>query len=115
MAWGYFNNGLKAFVIIITYVFAKPSIEDSLDDTTGFVFYYIFQKATSTSIARATRLTAIILLPVIFSKILFNASTSRQTFASARDQGLPFANWIGKVDAKRDIPVNAIALSYVIS
>lgn len=113
MAWGYFSNGLMAIVMIVTYLFATPSVEDSLDNATGFPFLYVFQKATS--IAGANGLTAIILLPVIFSNILFNASTSRQTFAFARDQGLPFAKWIGKVDAKRKIPVNAIVLSCVIS
>ncbi|CDM32283.1 hypothetical protein DTO013E5_3522 [Penicillium roqueforti] len=113
MAWGYFSNGLMAIVMIITYLFATPSVEDSLNDATGFPFLYVFQKATS--IAGTNGLTAIIILPVIFSNILFNASTSRQTFAFARDQGLPFAKWIGKVDAQRQIPVNAIALSCVIS
>ncbi|CAI7575162.1 unnamed protein product [Penicillium glandicola] len=113
MAWGYFSNGLMAIVLIVTYLFATPSVEDSLNDATGFPFLYVFQNATST--AGVNGLTAIILLPVIFSNILFNAATSRQTFAFARDQGLPFSNWIGKVDAKRKIPVNATALSCIIS
>lgn len=113
IAWGYFSNGLMAIVLIITYLFATPSVEDSLNDTTGFPFLYVFQTATST--AGTNGLTAIILLPVIFSNILFNASTSRQTFAFARDHGLPFSKWIGKVDANRKIPVNAIALSCAIS
>jgi amino acid transporter len=113
IAWGYFSNGIMAIVLIITYLFATPSVEDSLNDPTGFPFLYVFQKATST--AGVNGLTAIILIPVIFSNILFNASTSRQTFAFARDKGLPFAKWIGKVDTDRKIPVNAIGLSCIIS
>ena len=113
IAWGYFSNGIMAIVLIITYLFATPSVEDSLNDPTGFPFLYVFQNATST--AGVNGLTAIILLPVIFSNILFNASTSRQTFAFARDKGLPFAKWIGKVDVDRKIPVNAIGLSCIIS
>ncbi|KAJ5089554.1 hypothetical protein N7532_008238 [Penicillium argentinense] len=113
IAWGYFSNGIMATILLITYLFATPSVEDSLDDVTGFPFLYVFKQATS--VAGVNGLTAIILLPVIFSNILFNASTSRQTFAFARDKGLPFSRWIGKVDAKRRIPVNAIVLSCIIS
>jgi amino acid transporter len=60
-------------------------------------------------------LTAIILIPVIFSNILFNASTARRTYAFARDNGLPFGDWLSKVDPKRKIPVNAIGVSCFIS
>jgi amino acid transporter len=113
IAWGYFSNGIMATVLLVTFLFATPSVKDALDDITGFPFLYVFKNATST--AGVNGLTAIILIPVIFSNILFNASTSRQTFAFARDNGLPFSRWIGKVDAKRQIPVNAIALSCIIS
>ncbi|RHZ53567.1 putative GABA permease [Aspergillus thermomutatus] len=113
IAWGYFSNGVMAIVIVISFLFAIPSVDDALSDNTGFPFIYVFKNATS--VAGVNGLTAIILLPVIFSNILFNASTSRQTFAFARDKGLPFARWIAKVDPKRKIPVNAIALSCIIS
>ncbi|KAH1486697.1 hypothetical protein LV164_008420 [Aspergillus fumigatus] len=113
IAWGYFSNGVMAIVVVISFLFAIPSVEDALDDATGFPFIYVFKNATS--VAGVNGLTAIILIPVIFSNILFNASTSRQTFAFARDKGLPFARWIAKVDPRRKIPVNAIALSCIIS
>ncbi|KAJ5331410.1 hypothetical protein N7476_001193 [Penicillium atrosanguineum] len=111
--WGYLLNGIMAAILLITYLFATPSVEDSLNDITGFPFLYVFKQATST--AGVNGLTAIVLLPVIFSNVLFNAATSRQTFAFARDNGLPFSRWIGKIDKKRQIPVNAIALSCIIS
>lgn len=113
IAWGYFSNGIMAAILLIAYLFATPSVEDSLNDATGFPFIYVFREATS--VAGVNGLTAITLLPVIFSNILFNASTSRQTFAFARDNGLPFSRWIGKVDPKRKIPANAILLSCIIS
>ncbi|EED17336.1 GABA permease, putative [Talaromyces stipitatus ATCC 10500] len=113
IAWGYFSNGLMAVVVLIAYLFSMPSVDDALNDATGFPFLYVFENAVST--AGVNGLTAIILLPVIFSNILFNASTSRQTFAFARDKGLPFSKWISKVDEKRKIPVNAIVLSCIIS
>ncbi|KAL4882460.1 amino acid/polyamine transporter I [Aspergillus karnatakaensis] len=113
IAWGYFTNGIMAIILLIAYLFSIPSVEDALSDPTGFPFLYVFKNAVST--AGVNGLTSIILIPVIFSNIFFNASTSRQTFAFARDRGLPFADWIARVDPSRRIPVNAIALSCVIS
>ncbi|KAJ5512918.1 Amino acid/polyamine transporter I [Penicillium fimorum] len=113
MAWGYFINGIMAAILLVAYLFATPSVEDSLNDITGFPFLYVFKQATNT--AGVNGLTAIILLPVIFSNIMFNASTSRQTWAFARDKGLPYSRWISEIDPKRKIPVNAIALSCIFS
>ncbi|KAL4865340.1 hypothetical protein BDV12DRAFT_211109 [Aspergillus spectabilis] len=113
ITWGYLTNGLMAIILLIAYLFSIPSVEDALSDSTGFPFLYVFKNAVST--AGVNGLTSIILIPVIFSNIFFNASTSRQTFAFARDRGLPFAQWISRVDPRRKIPVNAIALSCVIS
>jgi amino acid transporter len=113
ITWGYIGNGLLALVLLITYLFSIPSLEDALADPSGFPFIYVFKNSVST--AGINGLTALILIPVIFSNILFNASTARQTYAFARDRGLPFARWISKVDPRRKIPVNAIALSCIIS
>ena len=113
MYCGYFSNGIMAAIILVAYLFATPSVEDSLGDASGFPMLYAFKQMTST--AGVDGLTAIILLPVIFSNIMFNASTSRQTWAFARDEGLPFSGWISKIDTKRKIPVNAIGLSCLIS
>ncbi|KAL4996450.1 amino acid/polyamine transporter I [Aspergillus recurvatus] len=113
IAWGYFTNGIMAIILLIAYLFSIPSVDDALSDETGFPFLYVFKNAVST--AGVNGLTSIILIPVIFSNIFFNASTSRQTFAFARDRGLPFADWIAHVDHQRKIPVNAIFLSCLIS
>ncbi|KAL4976273.1 amino acid/polyamine transporter I [Aspergillus desertorum] len=113
IAWGYFTNGIMAIILLIAYLFSIPSVDDALSDETGFPFLYVFKNAVST--AGVNGLTSIILIPVIFSNIFFNASTSRQTFAFARDRGLPFADWIARVDPRRKIPVNAIFLSCLIS
>lgn len=113
IAWGYFGNGILALVIIVGFLFALPSVPDALSDSTGFPFLYVFKQIFPTS--GVNGLTATILIPVIFSNILFNASTARQTYAFARDRGLPFAKWISWVDPKRRIPVRAIALSCLVS
>ncbi|KAJ6129380.1 hypothetical protein N7512_002160 [Penicillium capsulatum] len=114
IAWGYIGNGILALVVIIGLILAMPlPLSDALEDDTGFPFLYVFRKTVSK--AGVNGLTAIILIPVIFSNILFNASTARQTYAFARDNGLPFARWLSYVDPRRHIPVRAIALSCLIS
>ena len=42
------------------------------------------------------------------------ASTTRQTFAFARDRGLRFSNWVSAAYLTQEIPVNAMALSCLI-
>ena len=113
IAWGYVANGILALVFMVTYLFALPSVEDALNDPTDFPFIYVFRNAISTPGVNA--LTSVILVLVIASNISFNASASRQTFSFARDKGLPFANWLSAVDAKKHIPANAILTSCLIS
>ena len=43
IAWGYFSNGIMAIVLLIAYLFALPSVEDALNDNTGFPFLYVFK------------------------------------------------------------------------
>lgn len=112
IVWGFAINGLLGIIMAITVLFATPSLNDALNDPTGFPIIYVFKQATST--AGVNGLTACILVPVILSTILFNVSTARQTFSFARDKGLPFSSWISKIDPKRKIPVNAIMLSCMI-
>lgn len=114
IAWGYIGNGILALIIVIGLILAMPlPLSDALKDDSGFPFLYVFRRTLST--AGVNGLSAIILIPVIFSNILFNASTARQTYAFARDRGLPFAQWLSYVDPRRRIPVRAIAVSCLIS
>jgi amino acid transporter len=113
ITWSFFGNAILALVALITMLFATPSVQDSLDDSSGFPLIYVFKQATNVN--GVNGLMAIILIPVILSNILFNASTARQTFSFARDKGLPFSNWMAKVDETRKLPVNSIIITCVIS
>ena len=113
MVWSYFGNGIVALIFLITYLFSIPSVEDALNDESGFPFIYVFSNAVS--IAGVNALTILVLILVIFSNVSFNASTSRQTFAFARDKGLPFYTWISRVSPTKELPVNAVILSCVLS
>ncbi|KAK2776549.1 hypothetical protein FQN52_003446 [Onygenales sp. PD_12] len=113
ISWGYIINGILALVFMVSYIFAIPSVEDALEDPSGFPFIYVFRNAVSVSGVNA--LTVIVLVLVIASNISFNASASRQTFSFARDKGLPFARWLSAVHPTKHIPANAILISCVIS
>jgi amino acid transporter len=62
-----------------------------------------------------TALTIIVLIIVIAANISWNASTARQTFAFARDGGLPFSRWISHVNTTKQLPVNSIILTCTIT
>ena len=109
----YVLNAILGFILLIAYLFSIPSVEDALNDPSTYPFIYVFRNALPTSGVNA--LTILVLILVIASNISFNASTARQTFAFARDNGLPFAKWISHVNPKKQIPANAIALSCIIT
>jgi len=111
--WSYVGNGIMAIIFLITYLFSIESVDDALADPTGYPFIYVFKTAVST--AGVNGLTIMTLIIVIAANVSFNASTARQTFAFARDEGLPFSKWIGKVHPTRMIPANAIALTCIIT
>ena len=113
MFWSFILNGILGIILLITYLFCIQSIEDALNDPSTYPFLYVFRNAVSTSGVNA--LTILLLILVIASNISFNASTARQTFAFARDRGLPFARWISHVDPARQIPANAVTLSCLIT
>lgn len=91
----YVVNGFMGLILLITYLFCIPSIDDALSDATGYPFLYVFRSSMSTGAVNA--LTALVLVLVAASNIDFGTSASRQAYAFARDNGLPFSNWISWV------------------
>jgi choline transport protein len=97
MVWSFYLNALVGFIVLITFLFALPSIDDVLDPTknvSGFAFVYVLQQA---SYKGAIPLIVMILAVMLTGSIDSNASTSRQTFAFARDGGLPFGSFLARV------------------
>jgi len=98
--------------MLITYCFCLTDVEAALTSRSGFPYIYVFQTGTG-SVGGAIGLTSIILILGIAGATSFFASTSRQTFAFARDKGLPGYKWIGRVHPTLLIPLNAILVTYV--
>lgn len=99
----YVVNGFMGLILLITYLFCIPSVDDAIGDPTGYPFLYVFRSHMSVGAANA--LTALVLVLVISSNIDFNASASRQAFAFARDKGLPFSSWISHVNNPPPFPL----------
>lgn len=112
--WSYILNGGVAFIVMVSFLFAIPSIEDVLNpdsNPSGFPVIYVLQNC---SYDGAIPLIAIILLVMLTGVIDSNASTSRQLFAFARDGGLPFQGWISNV-ARETVPQNAVFITCAIT
>ncbi|KAJ9634367.1 hypothetical protein H2199_009025 [Coniosporium tulheliwenetii] len=113
MMWSYMMNGTLGFITLTTLLFSIPDVEVAIDDPTGYPFLWVFQQSMPTRGTNA--LTIIVLALVIASNISFNASTSRLTYAFARDKGLPFSDWIAHVHPKLKVPVNSVVLTCLIT
>jgi choline transport protein len=101
MMWSFGLNGLVGFGVLIAFLFAMPNIPAILDpesNPSGFAIIYVFQQA---SYWGTVPIMVVILCVVLTGSIDSNASTSRQTFAFARDGGLPFKNFLARVSKVR--------------
>jgi len=83
----------SGLVMLITFCFCFTP--DALESATGFAFIAVYQTTTG-STQGALALTAILIILTFFSATNFMASASRQTYAFARDGGLPFSRSIAK-------------------
>ncbi|KAK5114102.1 hypothetical protein LTR62_002671 [Meristemomyces frigidus] len=101
------------FPLIVTICYYLPDVEAALNDTTSYPGIYIMRQAMSTIWIAV--ILAVITFMVMASNITYLAGVSRDLFAFARDNGLPFSAWFSKVDQKRSIPINANVFSCVLS
>ncbi|KAI6805556.1 amino acid transporter [Hortaea werneckii] len=106
-----FANGLMAFVMLIAICYCIGDIEAVLSTPTGYPFIQIFYNITG-SLAATNAMTAFIIILSASSCITIMAGSSRQLFAFARDDGLPFSKWVVRVRPGLDVPVNAILVSF---
>lgn len=110
MLWAYFLNIPFAFGILITFLFTVGDLAVATDPTQApFPFVYGLQQATNT--AGATGVTFIMLLLMFMITTSCMASTSRQTFAFARDHGLPFPRTVSHVSRRFHIPAISILVT----
>lgn len=99
------------FVMLVTYCFCLTDVEAALSSVSGFPYIYVFQTGTGSN-GGAVGLTSIVIILGLAGVTSSFASTSRQTFAFARDKGLLGYKWVGNVHPKLLIPLNAILVTH---
>ena len=87
----YFIGCTSGLIMLITFCFCFTA--DALESNTGFPFMAVYQSTTG-STHGTIAMTTILILLTFFSATNFLASASRQTYAFARDGGLPFSKTI---------------------
>lgn len=96
MVWTLILNGSTGLIMVITFAFCIPDIDMALTPTYNFTYIDVFFNQTN-SRAGASIMTAILTLMTLCATISAVATASRQLFAFARDNGLPWASFISRV------------------
>lgn len=75
-------NLVMAFVALISFLFALPSVADAVNDPSGFPLVYVLNLAGVPNLTVGLMFLQLLLLMV--SNVAYQAATARQTFAFAR-------------------------------
>ena len=113
MVWTLALNGIAGFVMSITFAYCLGPLQTSITPPYFFAFIGTFYTATN-SHAGATVMSCLITILTLCSAITNVATGSRQMFAFARDNGLPFSGFLSYVRPGWDIPLNAVLVSFTI-
>lgn len=96
MMWTWFGNGLMGWIMAITFCYCVGDTVSILMTPTGVPMLQVFLNTTG-SVAGANGLTAMLLIIGIFACVAVIAANSRQLFAFARDNGVPFSKFFSTV------------------
>ncbi|KAL8802942.1 MAG: hypothetical protein Q9182_003492 [Xanthomendoza sp. 2 TL-2023] len=107
-------NGALGFSMLIAVLFCVGHVEEIIETPTGYPFIAIFVQATR-SIGGSTGMASVIVILGVCAVIAFVASASRMTWSFARDHGLPFWNYLSKVEPRSSIPLVSILTTVTIS
>jgi choline transport protein len=120
MMWTSAVNGILGFVMLVTFCCKLPQtiscslltssdvlgdVESVLATPTGYPFIQVFYNATRSK-GGATAMSCILILSAVANSMTNMATASRQLFAFARDQGVPFHRWFATVPEGWEIPLN---------
>lgn len=105
-------NGSMGFIMLITFCMVLGNVEEVLATPTMQPFIQVFYNSTQ-SYSGTNVMTTIMIVMATFGCVTNIATSSRQLWAFARDQGLPFSAWLAYVPPSWDIPLNSVIFSYV--
>ncbi|OAQ98288.1 hypothetical protein LLEC1_02077 [Akanthomyces lecanii] len=102
-------NTALVFVTLCTFCYHIIDIPTALGDPTGYPGIWVIRQSMGQPWLNI--LLVVVLVLQVFGGLSYFAAVSRDLFAFARDNGLPFSKWLAKVDSKRQIPTNAYIFS----
>lgn len=111
IVWGYLLNGVMGFIMLITILFTMGDLETALNADSPFETAF----ANTGSQGMNIFLIVIIGLLIAAGNITAVTTTSRETWAFARDAGLPFSRFMAKVSRRFNAPLNAIWVTTVLT
>ncbi|KAI4283791.1 MAG: hypothetical protein L6R35_005047, partial [Caloplaca aegaea] len=85
-------NGAMGFIMAITLCFCLGDLAAIVDTPTGYPFIQVFYNATQSYVATNIMVT-IFLINLTACCISVVATSSRQLWSFARDNGVPFSRW----------------------
>ncbi|KAJ5683436.1 hypothetical protein N7462_006601 [Penicillium macrosclerotiorum] len=106
-------GAVTGFIFLLTLCFCIGDIAATAESTTGVPVIQIIYDSTGNKAATCI-LSSMIAVIVIVAGNNILAEGSRSVYAFARDNGLPFSKVFSKVDAKSQVPVNAVLLTLVV-
>ncbi|GAB7356825.1 hypothetical protein MBLNU459_g7703t2 [Dothideomycetes sp. NU459] len=113
MFYSFLANSVLGIAMLVAFLVCLTDVDAALSDSSGYPFIWVFSQGMS--LAGTNVLTSIAIILFFGSTVAFNLSTSRQTFAFARDHGLPFSEWIARVEPNRKVPQNALFMTCAIT
>lgn len=93
MVWSFVGNITFAFFMLIAMLFCIGPLDAVLDSSLPYALLF----NNTGSQALSLFLNILLLILVYLGNITSLATTARETWAFARDNGLPFSGWIGKM------------------
>jgi len=106
-------GAITGFIFIIAACFCISDITTVAESTTGVPLIQIFYDSTQ-SLAGSSVLTTLFIVIDVGCANALMAEGGRAVYAFARDRGLPFSSFFAKVEKRKQIPVAAICLTFVV-
>jgi amino acid transporter len=95
----FFVNMVFTIVCWLVLCFAMPDVDAALEHISTYPVIYILEQSMSTK--WVTVELVLIVAIVLFSNVCYITAVSRDLFAFARENGVPFSPWICQVRTDR--------------
>lgn len=94
--WSMVLNATLGFLMVVTLIFTWGNLSEIAETATGMPFLQILFNVTG-SLAAVDILAAVVIITLTASVIAVVATASRQIWAFARDNGVPFSSVLAHV------------------